>query len=206
MSYWTGCLKQQQPPQYWDRLLLRAEIFNTHPHFWKRDSERERVEDLNSFLSPTSSPPALQHTLALKHTHASLLLSNCKIKRSALKSGREREGERDREERTRVHKYRNPLLFVWLCTWSQHSSRCTICGSARTCDFWFSIGRPIGAGRGGGPSGSLGYLCDWRSASCSGARGTVSLMLLLPPRRLWRNLGERRDGEKTQERGGMLII
>lgn len=128
-------------------------------------------EDLNFFLSPTSP-------LGLTLTHTRLLLSNCKIKQQALKSERER--ERNREESKTSQVLQSSPVCLAMCMIPPQLS-VPICGSVSTCDFWFSISCPISTGWGGGSSSSLGYLCDWRPASCSGVRGSVSLMLLLPP-------------------------
>lgn len=144
IHFWA-CVRAQ-PPWGWGKAAAARSWNIHHPS----TPLTERAEDLNFSLSHIS--PTLQHTLT--HTQARLLLSNCK------------------ERRKRVHKYRNPLLFVWLCSWSHHSSHCTICRSMRT--FLSPCTHQSAFAGGGGTTGSLGYLCDWHRASCSLSRQRIS--------------------------------
>lgn len=145
-----------------------------------------------SLCSSTQTNKCL-HMHAHTETRASLLLSNCKIQ--ALKS--------EREGRKRVHKCCNLLLFVWLSSWSHRSSHCTICGSARTCDFFFSSIDQSALVRRDGPTSSLGYLGDWHWASCSVSRWRISDGLastpIPPPPSGCREIWKRGETKRTQK-------
>ena len=54
-------------------LLLRVEIFSIHPHFWQ-------AERKSKLRTRTPFSPSHLSSCSATHTHASLLLSNCKIK------------------------------------------------------------------------------------------------------------------------------
>lgn len=147
-------------------------------------TERERARLGTELLSF----PHLSYTAT--HTQARLLLSNSK------------------ERRKRVHKYCNPLLFVWLCSWSHHSSHCTICRSMRT---FLSPCTHQSAFAGVGGSSRFPRLPVWLTLSILQRIAAAYLWwsrshpLSTSSWWLWRNLDERRDAEIRRTTTRLII-
>lgn len=172
--------------------MLTSEIFNIHTNLWKREGKSVVRTFSFVFLSPTSL--LLHCNTHSTLTHANSLLSNCKIKRQAEKSEREERRGAEDFTSTAVH------YCLLICTWSHHSSRYP---SVDLWGLWLLVlqsAAPISVSLAGGRAQRFPRLPVWLTSNLL-QRSARQCITDAPasPQRLWRNLEERRDREKTQE-------